>query len=151
MLEAVDEVTDAERVVLAVREWLPVELADEWVKEPEEALMDERVREPEEVLMDELMEPELTLADKEALAVPLSVALAEEPEKVLVRLAGPELDMVELHETVPEDVLAETLAEMVTDEGRLWEALEPERDAVKLPDALPEDVLPEMLADEGRL
>lgn len=94
------------------------------------------------------MEPELTLEDREALAVPLPVAPVDEPEKVLVRLTEPELDMVELHDAVPEDTLAETLAEMLADEGRLLEALEPEWDTVKLHEALPEDVL---VADGGRL
>lgn len=150
MLETVDEVVDAERVVLPVGEWLPVELADEWVKEPEEAVMDERVRELEEALADELIERELRLEDREALAVPLSVARVDEPEKVLVRLAEPELDMVELHGAVPDAVLAEMVTEMVTEEGRLVEVLEPEWDAVRLPDALPEDVPAEMLVDEGR-
>lgn len=172
VLETVDEVMVAERVVLAVREWLPVELPDERVKEPEEAPADE------------LVGPELTLEDMEALAVPLPVALADGPEKVLVRLTDPELDMVELHDAVPEDTLAVTLAEMlaemlvdgarllealepvwdtvklcdavpedvlVADKGKLLEALEPEWDTVKLHEALPEDVLAEMVADGSRL
>jgi hypothetical protein len=136
VLETVDEVMDTERAVLAVRDWLPVELADERVKEPEEAPVDE------------LVEPELTLEDREALAVPLPVALVDGPENVLVRLTEPELDMVELHDAVPEDTLAEILVEMLADVGRLWEALEPEWDTVRLRDAVPEDVL---VADEGTL
>lgn len=77
------------------------------------------MKEPEEALMDELTELELTLEDREALTVPLSVALLDGPERVLVRLAETELDRVELHDTLPDDALAETLADALTDEGRL--------------------------------
>lgn len=72
--------------------------------------------------MDELTEPELMLEDSEALAVPLPAALVDGPERVFVKLTEPDLDTVKLHDALPEDVLAERVA----DEGWLWEALEPE-------------------------